>query len=67
MDYSMTLVVISLKGDNYPYNDEIKYNNKREPLYQPEDKGEFPTFSVPTKGQRRKPFRHIEISNKSAK
>jgi hypothetical protein len=61
----MTLVVISLKGDNYPYNDKIEYNNKA--LYQPEDKGEFPNFSVPTRGQRRKPFGHIEISNKPAK
>jgi hypothetical protein len=35
-------------------------------LYQPGAKGEFPTFSVPTRGQRRKPFGHTEISNKPA-
>jgi hypothetical protein len=32
-------------------------------LYQLGAKGEFSTFSVPTRGQRTKPFRHIEISN----
>jgi hypothetical protein len=36
-------------------------------LYQPGVKGEFLTFSVSTRGQRRKPFGYTEISNKPAK
>jgi hypothetical protein len=51
----MLLVVISPKEDNYPWNDKIGA------------KRELPTFSVPTRGQKRKPFGHTEISNKLAK
>jgi hypothetical protein len=36
-------------------------------LYQPGAKEEFSTSSVPTRGQKRKPFGHIEISNTPAK
>jgi hypothetical protein len=36
-------------------------------LYQLGAKGEFSTLSIPTKGQRIKPFEHTEISNKPVK
>jgi hypothetical protein len=39
----------------------------RDSLYQPEAKEELPTFSVPIRGQMRKPFEHIEILTKLAK
>jgi hypothetical protein len=62
----MSSVAISLKGENYPCidksetNESIHYTNQG-----PDDR--IPTFSVPTKGQKRKPFGYIRILNKPNK
>jgi hypothetical protein len=39
----------------------------KDSMYQPGAKEELPTFPVPTKSQKRKPFKNTEISNKPAK
>jgi hypothetical protein len=62
----MFSVAISPKGDNYPRIDKSEINESLHCTNQ-ESEDRIPTFSVPTKGQRRKPFEHTRILNKPNK